>query len=229
MKDVVRVFVEPSMVFDSLKRDTRFMTPLLLAIIGSSLLWVWYYARVDLAWLQDQMLGEVSGGGTADDDAARSFMGKGALTAIAVVASSIGYVALTAITALYFMAAGRLLQVRAPFSKWFSFAVWASVPGLLLLPIMAAQIVTGAAERATPEQLNVLSVNQLLLHLPTGHAWKSLADSFGITTVWCAVLMVVGLRRWSPAPPQRVVAAVMLPHAIVMGIWAAIIMMGSST
>jgi hypothetical protein len=155
---------------------------------------------------------------------ARAAMAKFLTPTSMMWSSGIGAVAGTllalAVSALYYLVASKVIGVAIGYGKWFGFSVWTGVPRLLTLPLSALQIVTSHG-RLAPEDLNMVSLNYLLFHLPLSHPWASLLGSLDLSSFWSIVLAVIGLKAWTGRPTGTCVTVALLPYVIIYGLWAA--------
>jgi hypothetical protein len=218
--DIGNVFLEPSPTFARLKGKTNAWLPLLISVLLSLAVMYWWVATLDFDWLREHML-------SAKPDAkpeVRAAMAHAMTpkfmmwsTGISVVS---GNLLIFAVTAVYYLLAGKVIGSAIGYGKWFGFAVWTSVPRLLVVPLSMLQIVTSHGQLA-PEDLNMVSLNYLLFHLPLSHPWASLAGSIDLTTFWSMALATIGLKAWTGRPAGTCLAVVLLPYLVIYGLWAA--------
>jgi hypothetical protein len=218
--DIGNVILEPTPTFARLKGKTSAWLPLLVLILLSLAIMYWWITTVDFGWLREHML---SAQGTAKPEQ-RAAMERFLTPTSMLWSSSIGAVAGTllalAVSALYYLVASKIMGVAIGYGQWFGFAVWTSVPRLLTLPLSALQIVTSHG-RLAPEDLNMVSLNYLVFHLPLSHPWASLLGSLDLSTFWSIVLAVIGLKAWTGRSTGTCVMVAVLPYVIVYGLWAA--------
>ncbi|MBI2380856.1 MAG: YIP1 family protein [Gammaproteobacteria bacterium] len=219
---LLSLFTEPSRAFAAIEERGRAWFPMSLLIALNIGLMLWYYQAVDFAWLQDYL---VSGNpDLASPDARKaflSFMTPSTMTWSMVGGTLIGVPLVMAVVALYYLLVGKAFALEHRYGQWFAFAAWCSMPGLLGLAVKAIQFLLSDNGQISPEGLNLLSLNELVLHLDNGHAWKTFADSIDLTMVWGLVLGVIGLKRWSGRGSLACAIAVALPYVLIFGIWAA--------
>jgi hypothetical protein len=218
--DIGNVILEPTPTFARLKFKTSAWLPLLVLILLSVAIMYWWVSTLDFAWLREHML---SAQGNAKPEA-RAAMAKFLTPTSMMWSSGIGAVAGTlvalAVSALYYLVASKVIDVAIGYGKWFGFSVWTSVPRLLTLPLSALQIVTSHG-RLAPEDLNMVSLNYLLFHLPLSHPWASLLGSLDLSSFWSIVLAVIGLKAWTGRSTGTCVTVALLPYVIIYGLWAA--------
>jgi hypothetical protein len=222
--DIGNVILEPTPTFGRLKEKTSPWIPLLALILLTLGVTYWWISTADLAWLRDHMIA----GQAAAKPEARAAMEKIITPSMMLWSSAAGAVlgtpAIFALTAWYYLMAAKVMGSPIGYGKWFSFVAWVSVPRLLVIPLMAFQIATSHG-RLAPEDLNMVSLNYLLLHLPGTSPWATLAGNLDLATFWSAGLAAVGLKAWTGRSMGTCVFVAVLPYLIVYGLWAAKIAM----
>jgi uncharacterized membrane protein YagU involved in acid resistance len=180
----------------------------------------WWVTTVDFGWLREHML---AAEGTAKPEqraAMERFLTPTSMLWSSSIGAVVGTLAVLAVSALYYLVASKFMGVDIGYGKWFGFSVWTSVPRLLTLPLSALQIVTSHG-RLAPEDLNMVSLNYLMFHLPLSHPWASLLGSLDLSSLWSIVLAVIGLKAWTGRSTGTCVLVALLPYVIVYGLWAA--------
>jgi hypothetical protein len=218
--DIGNVILEPSPTFARLKDKPRAWVPLAVLILLTLAISYWYVVTLDVAWFREHML--VAQGTTKPEARAameqfltrdRMLWGMGAGVVL-------GTPVVFALTAVYYLLAGKVMGSSIGFGKWFGFAAWTSIPRLLTLPLSALQIVTSGG-RLAPEDMNMVSLNYLLLHLPSSSPWATFANNLDLTALWTVVLAAIGLKAWTGRSTAACVTVALLPYAFIYGIWAA--------
>lgn len=216
-KTLAGMFYEPTRSFMAIKEKSMLALPLLLTIVGSAILLLWYYNQVDIAWLQDKMLAgkEME---PAQREAALKFMSRGMLQGMGLAGAVVGPPILYALMALYFLIVSKVADVQVSYGKWFAMTTWAGVPGLIGIVLGFIQILLAEHGQLAPNQLNPLSVNQLFVHLDMGAPWSAILDSLNVTTVWSIVLLAIGYQTWGNK--SRVVSLLIAaaPAIVILGI-----------
>jgi len=222
---LVAIFFEPTKAFAAIERRSMTLLPLLLLIVSTSLMLVWYYQRVDFEWLLDKIFA-----GTPDSAAqeGKRLMKPGTMMMGSVFGEAIGTPIMFAVLACYFLIVAKIKNLKIGFGKWYALVVWASVPNLLLALLGVIQIVLTAGGQLEPSQLNPVSLNSLLFHIEMGRPGASLADSISLFTVWNLALMVIGFQAWTKLSRITSVIAVLTPMVVIYGIWIAISFSGKA-
>lgn len=224
---LLALFTEPTKAYAAIAERGRAWYPLSLLILANVVLLFWYFQGVDIDWLKDYMLSSNPDLSAPEQrKAAEAFMTRSTMTWSSVAGTVIGFPLILAISALYFLLVGKVFKLEHRYGQWFAFVAWSATPGLLLLPVKAMQFLLATNGQISPEGLNLLSLNELLLHLQPGHPWKTFADNIDLAMLWGLALTIIGLKTWSRRSWAACAIAAGLPYATLYGIWAARLMAG---
>jgi hypothetical protein len=224
--NLTAMFMEPSRAFAAIQKRSMVWLPLILTALCTTILLMWYFQSVDFAWLQDRMTAAIPDQEVREK--AKGFMTKSMLQTSSLAGALIGIPIVYSLMALYFLMVAKIKKLEFGFTKWFSFVAWASVPGLLMLPLGAMQILLASNGQLGLDQLNPVTLNQLFFHIEMGHPWASLLDSINIHSIWSAVLMVVGFQAWSKLSRTTSVIVVALPYGVIYAVWSVISVMSKA-
>lgn len=213
------MFHSPSAAFAKLQRYPHVWVVLGVITIGPIFLYLWYYATVDFNWLIDHTL--AANPELTDEQRATT---RTILTPSTMERMTIGFTFLItplsfAILAVYYSTFGRFLGSENTYRDWFAFSVWTGLPRILLFPLMAFQIIDSKGIVAL-EDLTMVSLNTLLLHLPNNDSWAGFSTAIDLTLIWSYVLAVIGLRVWTGRDIGVCLALAILPMVIFYGLWA---------
>ena len=195
-KTLAGMFYEPARSFAAIKQKSMLVLPLVLPIVGTAILLLWYYNQVDIAWLQDKLLAgkELE---PAQREAALKFMTRSMMQNLGLAGAVLAPPIMYALMALYFLIVAKVVDVPVTFGKWFAMTAWAGVPGLISIVLGFVQILLADHGQLAPNQLNPLSVNQLFFHLEIGTPWSGVLDGINVTTIWSIVLLAIGFQSWT--------------------------------
>ncbi len=223
METATALITSPSAAFADLKDKPKFWFPLLAVILSTVAILIWYYSIVDFAWLMDRLLG--SNPGMADmseqqRSQAMSMMKPGFIMWSSVI-SVIVYLAIArALEALYFSLAGNITNTRHSYKQWFALSCWTALPHLIAAAAMAVYLLTSGSNQISNEELSLLSLNELLFHVPLGAKGYTLLSSLTIIHPWSWWLTVVGVRVWTGRSWLFSSVFALLPIVVVYGGWA---------
>lgn len=221
---LIQMFTEPSRAFTTIKTKSMVWLPLLSIILFTIILLVYYFQTVDFPWMVDRVL-SVNPDVHAREMAAK-MMTKNTFLYSAMGGAIIGFPIALCIMALYFFIVAKVKKIEFGFTKWFTFVTWASVPSLLTLPLGIMQIMLASNGQLGMEQLNPTSLNQLFFHFEPGHPWQGLLDSIHVPMIWSTVLMIIGYQIWAKSTRASAIAVVLIPYAVIYGIWIAAKLLG---
>jgi hypothetical protein len=218
--DIGNVILEPSPTFARLKDKTRAWAPLAVLILLTLAITYWYFATLDFAWFREHMLAARGAIKPEERAALAQFMTPNRMLWTTVISILLGTPVMYALTAVYYLLAGKVMGAGIGYGKWFGFAAWTSIPRLLALPLMALQIATSGGH-LTLEDSNMVSLNYLLLHLPLSNPWASFASNLDLTSLWTMALAAIGLKAWTGRSTLACTTVAVLPYVLIYGIWAA--------
>lgn len=209
-----------------LRRRRSAIKPLIALIVGFSLLWAYYYFRVDFPWMVDRMIdGAMSRhggeGNRAGMEAGFKSMTPGLMLAVTMVSGGLSILIIIALRGFYLNLIAKLFSKEVPnLFSWVALSIWAAVPTLLSIVLSAIFVLSHDVRNLMPADIGVASVNNLFLKLPDSHPWAAMANSFDILLVWSFVIMGLGFSRWTGAGVALGQLVAFLPFAALYGIWA---------
>jgi hypothetical protein len=220
LKLTERMLLAPKEAFQALAPAYPWKVPFFLVLALSALAWTCYFLSVDIAWLVDHQIAlldkEMS---ERQMERARDMLTREYQLTAALITVLVLVPATYVLQALYFNVVGTLQGDDRGFRGWFSFVSWTSLPTVFVLVAMIAYVAVSDSRLAT-EDLAVLSVDGLFLHLDARSPWKSLLSNISLATVWSVVLMIAGYRRSIGTSMLSSCVIVVLPYIAVFGIWA---------
>jgi hypothetical protein len=222
MSHLINIFVEPGKTFAELKEKPSFLLPLALMIVLTVTMTLFYFNKVDSAWLTEHQL-SMSGTemSSADIEQAKKVMPSAPMMGIiGAVVGPIFIVLVTMLMALYYLVAGKITGTAVSFKHGMSLVTWAGVPSLLGMVVAIVGIAMMEPQTAL-ESLMLTNVDPLLVQLPFDHAWSSLAKNFSLLTLWSVLLTVIGWRTWSKGGWGQAITVAIIPSLIIYGGMAA--------
>lgn len=218
MSHLVDIFLQPGKVFGELRENPRFAAPLLLLVVISAALPLWYFMKVDPAWYMEHMLlasgRDLSG---AQLQQAQSVLpGTQAMAWIGAASSAVMVLVVTALYALYLMLAGKVTGAGMSFKRGMVLTAWSNMPALLGM-LVALVGVAMMAPNTTLESLMLTNVDPLLLQLPPDSPWSGLARGFSLLNFWAWFLLALGWRTFHRAGWLQSVVVSLLPSVVIYG------------
>lgn len=216
---LIAMFYEPSKAFATLEPRRHAWLPLLLVIISTCVLMLWYFNMVDIPWMVEQMNAAIPD--AAAREQAGKMMSKGLLQGISLAGTVIGVPLFTALVGVYFMVIGKAISKEFTFGTGFALASWSWVPSLLTFPLGALQILLASNSQLSSSQLNPLSVNQIFFHYGMAHPLAGPLDMLNLTSIWGLALMVIGFQVWAKVARTTALKVVLIPYVTILGLWFA--------
>ena len=215
---LITMFYEPTKTFAALEHRRAAWLPLIVLMLSTAALMMWYFSIVDFAWLMDQMIATMK---PEAREQAAGMMTRQMMQISAMAGALIGMPIIFALMGVYFMFVGKIHSKEFTFGKGFGLAAWSSLPTLLAFPLGAMQIMLSSNGQMGFSDLNPLSLNTMFFHHPMGHPMASLLDSVSVPSIWSAVLMVIGFQAWAKVKQSTAVMVVAIPYLVIYGAWLA--------
>jgi hypothetical protein len=227
---LVNVFAAPLEAFRSLRERASVWFPLILLVTAWIAVWNWFYHAVDYSWFINHLIANETLHAPADQKEAITQsivkLKPGALIIISSVSVIVVFLALSLVMSLYLLVVAAVFDDKYRLKHWFSLALWASMPSLLAIVAMVANFYLASAHQIAPEQLNPLTLNNLLFHVGPDSGYKRLLDSVDLTLMWSWLIMILGYREWTRRSFAASSAIILTPVAILYGVWIAVIQLG---
>jgi len=212
------ILVDPRPAFAALDKSPRFWFPLLAPVAAQVAMVFWYFGVVDYPWLLDEVFGPA-----ASQQA--STPSKSLMMWSMVVALALGVPLLRVLEAAYFWLAGRITNVQRPFRQWLALTCWSSFPYVLTVFLMVIPLLSHDAAKTTQDNLSLLSLNELVFHLPRDSRWHTLMSSITVLHPWLWWLAVVGVRVWSGRSLRFSMGMALLPMLVLYGGWVLLVLL----
>jgi hypothetical protein len=220
LPDLGRVIIEPAPTFARLKEKPNGWLPLLVSLLLSVAIMYWWTSTLDYGWFREHMIAMRPDLKPEAQAAMAKFLSPTSMLVSTVGGAVIGTLVMIALTAVYFLIAARMIGSQIGYGKWFAFVAWSSVPRLLVVPLMALQIATSHGQLA-PEDLNMVSLNFLMFHLPPTNHWSSILTSVDLAAFWTIALATIGMKAWTGRSTGTCLTIAALPYVVIYGLWAA--------
>ena len=209
---------EPTATFERLEARPNGWLPTLALMLSTAALTLWYFSIVDFPWLLDQMLAVMK---PEEREAAIKVLSRTTMQVTSLVSALVMLPVFFAFMGIYLMIVSKAMSHGMSFGKSFALAAWSSVPGILLLPLGAMQILMASNGQLSFSELNPVSLNQLVFHYDMSHPLATLMDTLNLTTFWSMFLLVVGFQVWAKAKRSTAILVVLIPYVVIYGGWFA--------
>lgn len=213
---LLNIFLEPKKALNDIRGHNGWLWyPLLIVIVLGALFQIWYSTRVDVAWFADQTLASKAADMTADQlRDARARFTPGSMMFFGIV-GTVGFFFWYLLQALYFMLVAKTGGYKEQgLGTWLSFISWTSFPAILGFAASAVYMLTTSSRQISPVDMDIVSLNTLLFHVPYAHNGQFIASSLRLTTIWSWVLMVIGMSAWTGKSMGKSAVVVLTPYAV---------------
>jgi hypothetical protein len=216
----------PSTAFGELREKPRFWFPLIALIVATVAVQLWYFSLVDVPWLADHLMSGNERMANLPADARDRFLK--AMTRNTMMWSSLISVAIVlpvvcAVQALYYLLAGKIAGVQQSFKHWFAMTTWCAMPALLASLVSLVVLLTESSPlQMGPEQLQVLSLNELFFHRPMNAPGATLLGSLSLVAPLAWALTTICVHVWTQRSWTFSATFALLPSVVFYGGWALI-------
>jgi len=219
---MVDIVAAPGKALDEIKSHTSWLWwPLLISMLLAAGMMIYYYSWVDFPWLVDETIRQIPAENRAESaDAIRKFMSVGTSTWTTVVAIVVISLIIYTVQATYLHLANKLTTgAEIGFGQWFSLSVWTAFVGVFgALAAFVVMFMADSNQLAT-QDLQVLSMNSLLLHASAGDPLFTWASSLTLINFWTLFLISIGYAHWTGATIVKSSIIAVLPYVLIFGIW----------
>ena len=219
---MVDIVAAPGKALDEIKLHTSWLWgPLLITILLASGLMIYYYSWVDFPWLIEETIRQVPAENRAESaEVIRNFMSVGTSTWTTVAAIVVMSLIIYTIQATYLHLANKLTTgAEIGFGQWFSFSVWTAFVGVFGALAAFVVIFMADSNQLATQELQVLSLNSLLVHASAGDRLFTWASSLTLINFWTLFLMSIGYARWTGAGIVKSTIIAVLPWVLIFGVW----------
>ncbi len=218
------IFVDPAKAYDDIRGHNRWLWwPLILMVVASIAMSAIFFSHADAkAMFAQQMAAQHQHLTPEQMQATAKFRSPMVLMASGVFGSLIGIPVVYLIFALYYFLIAKLAGWNEQgFGSWFSFAVWSGFPGILAPVISTVVFLLRGTAASSFQDVDVLSFNALLFHLPATDKWYAMVSGFSPISIWVIALSIFGLARWTKRGAGYATPVVLAPLVIFYGLMAA--------
>ncbi len=216
------IFASPGKALDEVRQHMSWLWwPLLISILLSAGLFVYYYGWVDFPWLVEETIRQIPAENRAESvDAIRKFMQPATSTWTSAIAVVVMTFIIYTIQASYFHLVNKLITgADIGSGQWFSFSVWTGFVSVFGALAAFVAIFMADSNQMPTQDLQVFSLNSLFLHLDSGEPLFTWASSLTLINFWTWFLMSIGYARWTGAEMVKSTVIAVLPWAVIFGVW----------
>ena len=220
---MVDIITSPGKALDAVKSHTSWLWwPLLINLLLACALLYYYYTWVDFDWLIEQTIRQAPPESRAEGaDAIRQFMNPATTTWTSIGAVVIVIMIVYLVQAVYLHLANKISTgADVGFGQWFSLGAWSGFVGIFATLATFIGLLMAKNNQVALENLDVFSLNSLLVHASPDDPWYRWATSLRLLTIWSLILMAIGYSRWTGAGMGKSAIIAALPTIAIFGIWA---------
>jgi Yip1-like protein len=214
------MFTSPTQAFAALKEKPVFALPMILVIVCAVAATVVYYSKVDIAWLQDQLLAQMKNLNADQQKMVAGRMTRTVLLWTSVISTPIGLTIGMVIGAVYFLVVGQITKVRYSFNHWFAFCWWATTPQVVGSIIAILIVMVSSTTQMGTGSLQPLSLNELVFHKNLGEPGYTWLASIGLVQIASLFLTYIGIKAWSGRSTAFCLLFTLVPTVVIYGVWA---------
>jgi uncharacterized membrane protein len=220
----VNIFASPSEAFRVLQIRPTVLFPLLVTMLATVLVYMWYFSMVDYAWYVDDTVARMGGNMTEQQQEGMRNAMSGQSQTFMTVSGTLG--GAIAIVFIYALQAGYLTLVSAltgqayRFKSWFSLVCWTSLPYLLVVLVMAVNIVLSPNGQLSLYDANSLSLASLGFSASNNFMLENVLNSLNLPMFWSMALTVMGYQQWLQSGYLKATLVVLAPYLVIFGILA---------
>lgn len=218
---LINIFVDPKKALADVRGHTAWLWyPLIISILITTAVLIWYYATADIGSLQQQVMSMMGSKYNPDQlEQIRSSLTRGRFIFQAAAGGIIAVLVIYLLQALYLFLISKVAGYEVQeFGKWFSLVSWTSLPNVLVYIAMAITYLFSQGKSISVYDLNVASLNTLIFHFKPADHWFGLATSVSLTTFWVLGLMVMGFSLWTKKSPGKSAVVVLTPYVLIYGL-----------
>ncbi len=218
----VNIIAAPREALEALKLKPTVLLPLAALLIANAAVVLTYYSQVDLVWLLESSLQNVS----EDLAPGRRAAATNAIENISpMVAASAGTVSGALFLTLWFFLnaaylAGVSLLTDDGFllKHWFAMVCWCTLPVIFGYAASLANILLSDATFLRPDRMNPLSFSSLLdLDNAGRSAMRQPLQAMDITAIWAMALGVYAYHLWTRRGLLKSALIVLAPAILIFG------------
>lgn len=219
----INIIASPGEAFRTLQVHPTSWFPLLLSVVGTLLVYGWYFHMVDYAWYIDDTVARMGNFTAEQQDRMRDAMsqqGKSMIQITGSLGGAIGILFVYALQAGYLTLVSALSGTGYKFKYWFSLICWTSLPYLLVLLVMAVNILLSPNGQLSIYAANSLSLASLGFSGGNNSMLNNVLNGMNLPMFWSIALSVFGYQQWVGSGYLKAGLVVLAPYAVIFGILA---------
>ncbi len=228
-KTLINIIISPKDAFRSIQEKPTVLFPFLLLLLVLAFTQFWVMNTIDFDYFIDQTVEQAA----AQNNMPESQIREGMKFMTPMVMGGIGAVTVVAMVSLIFIIYAAWLNLMAKlsddryrFKHFFSLMCWTAMPALFTALASILNTLLSATGEFTQQQLNPLSLNNLLFN--TTGPYASLLNAIDPMAIWGYALIFLGYKYLTGSTAGKAAAISLAPVVVIFGGWALIIMLRMS-
>jgi hypothetical protein len=218
---LTNIFTAPNEAFAALKERPRVLLPVLVLIVGYSVVSFYYLSHVDMGWFLDNQL---RAGNANIPDAQREQTVAAATKlsplfygAVGALSANFAVFLVMLIVAVYYTVVSFVTRDGVKIGQWFALLCWCSMPGMLGQVAALVNMLINDPKFMIQDAVNPLAFGNLL---SIDAADKTMLQrsllGVNVTAIWGLVLQVLGYQSFTKSSFGKTVAVVLGPLALIV-------------
>jgi hypothetical protein len=217
------IFTAPHEAFVALKERPRVLLPVLVLLIGFSVVSFYFLSHVDMGFFLDNQL---RSGNANITDAQREQMVAGAAKISPLVYGALGAVSsiffvflIIFLVAVYYTVVSFATNDGVKLKQWFALLCWCALPQVLGIIAQLVNMVVNDPRFMLQDSINPLAFGNLLSIDRTGAPIvQRILLGIDVTAIWTLVLQVLGYQSFTKRSYATSAAIVLGPIALIVAI-----------
>jgi len=218
---LTNIFTAPNEAFAALKERPRVLLPVLVLIVGYSVVSFYYLSHVDMGWFLDNQLrvgnANITEAQRAQTVAAAAKIPPMLYGAFGAVSANFASFLIMFIVAVYFTIVSFFTRDGVRLGQWFALLCWCAMPGVLGQVAALVNMLINEPRFMIQDAINPLAFGNLL---SIDAADKTILQrsllGVNLTAIWALVLQVIGYQSFTKSSFGKTVAVVLGPLVLIV-------------
>lgn len=219
---LINIFVDPKKAFSDVRGHASWLWyPLLIAVLSTVVMFVWYYSTADWDVLKQQSMDYLVAHNYDKDTINRAMAGmtRRGLIMQTCIGISVFLAIIYLVQALYLFLVSKIGGYEAQgYGEWFSFTSWVYLPMVIGNIAFAVTYLISGAHTST-YALDVTSLNTLIFKTAPDSPWFGLLSNLHLGLFWTFFLMIFGFAQWTRQSLGKSALITLAPHALIYIVW----------
>lgn len=193
--------------------------PYLIIILSPFLVWFSYFDNVDMAWLQQVLMAQLSNNGQLIE---QNWLTQDVLIAGEIFSDIFGRTVCIFVLALWLNLSTKGNSYKHSYGKWLAASCFIMLP-TLVGDIASFTNIIFNTNNIMPNAADLNSLNGLL-KLPLNHPWAPFATTVPLLAPWYIALTYTSVAAWTDFDRAKAIIVATLPWLLTLIIWPIMIL-----